>query len=130
MNKKTIKYILLGIGAYAIFATSVLIYYKDNPEAMAWDDREIYNRKYIATLSIGEQLNRTHVIEKLGAPDLSEAKQTEEHNIQILFYRTQRLKSDGMTTQDECTPLLFKNDRLVAWGDSAYQQYKEQILSL
>jgi len=27
---------------------------------------------------------------------------------------------DGITTKDECTPLVFRNGNLVGWGDSAY----------
>ena len=129
MNVKTIKLVLLSVGAYAIFATSVLLYYKDNPEAMPWDDREAYNRKYIAGLSFDESVNKSIIIEKLGSPDISEAKQTAQGNVQVLFYRTQHVKSDGNTTADECTPMLFRNNQLVAWGEDAYQQYKEQQIS-
>jgi len=97
---------------------------------LAWDDREVFNRKYIATLSIDDQLTKASIIENMGSPDLSEAKQTTESNIQVLFYRTQHKKSDGITAKDECTAMIFKNDMLIAWGDNAYQQYKEQMLSL
>lgn len=130
MNIKVVKYILLGIAAYAVFVTSVLMYYKDNPGAMPWDDREVYNRKYIAGLSISDQITKNFIIEKLGTPDISEAKKTTEDNIQVLFYRTQHVKSDGETTLDECTALLFENNQLIAWGENAYQQYKDQQVSL
>lgn len=130
MNKNIVKYLSLGIGVYAIFATSVLFYYKDNPEAMPWDDREVYNRKYISSLSFDDKLTKKIIIEKLGTPDISEAKQTAQDNMQVLFYRTQHVKSDGITTADECTPLLFKNNQIIAWGNSAYQQYKDQQISL
>ena len=130
MNTKVIKRVLLGIGAYALFVTFVLLYYKDNPEAMPWDDREVYNRKYIASLSLEKPTNKSAVIEKLGSPDISEAKKITSGNVQVLFYRTQHVKSDGHTTADECTAMLFKNNQLVAWGKNAYQQYSEQQVSI
>jgi hypothetical protein len=40
-----------------------------------------------------------------------------------MFYRTQHRQADGITTEDECTALLFENNELIAWGDSAYQSY-------
>lgn len=130
MNFKIIRNILLGVVAYAIFATSVLFYYKNNPEDMPWDDREVFNRKYIAALSLDDQLTKNKIIESLGAPDISEAKQTAAANMQVLFYRTQHMKSDGITSVDECTAMIFKNDLLIAWGENAYQQYKQQLLSM
>ncbi len=130
MNKKVLKYVFLGIGGYAIFATTVILYYKDNPGELPWDDREVINRKYISSLSLENKLNKNTIIEKLGSPDISEAKQSENDNFQILLYRTQHIKSDGVTTADECTPLLFKNDKLIAWGENAYQQYKDHKISL
>jgi hypothetical protein len=39
----------------------------------------------------------------------------------VLFYRTHRRDGDGVTTKDECTPLVFKNGLLIGWGDAAYQ---------
>jgi len=130
MNKKVVKYIILGVGAYAIFATTVLYYYENNPGELPWDDREVVNRKFISSLILGDNLNQQTIITKLGTPDISEAKQTAGDNVQVLFYRTQHIKSDGITTQDECTPLLFKNNKLIAWGENAYQQYKDAKLAL
>ncbi|MCP4272972.1 MAG: DUF3192 domain-containing protein [Gammaproteobacteria bacterium] len=129
MNKKVVKYIILGVGAYAIFATSVIYYYKNNPEKLPWDDREEINREYISSLTLDDKVNTDMIITKLGGPDISEAKQTAEDNLQVLFYRTRHIKSDGITTIDECTPLLFKNNQLIAWGENAYQQYKHTRLS-
>ncbi len=130
MNPKIIINILLGIGAYAVFVTVVLMYYKHNPEAMPWDDREVFNRKFIAGLSLDNPVNKNSVIEKLGSPDISEAKKSSSGNVYVLFYRTQHVKSDGKTTEDECTAMLFKGNQLVAWGENAYQQYKEQQISI
>ena len=130
MNKKVVTYVILGIGAYAIFATAVLYYYQNNPGELPWDDREVVNSKYIASLALEHNVSKEIIISKLGGPDISEAKTTAGDNIQVLFYRTQHIKSDGITTVDECTALLFKNNQLIAWGENAYQQYKDAKLSL
>lgn len=130
MNSKVIRNVLIGIGAYAVFVTVVLMYYKDNPEAMPWDDREVYNRNYIAGLSLDSSIDKSMVIEKLGSPDISEAKKLASGNVHVLFYRTQHVTSDGNTTADECTAMLFEDNQLVAWGENAYQQYKDQQISI
>ncbi|SQH75815.1 conserved protein of unknown function [Shewanella benthica] len=36
------------------------------------------------------------------------------------YYHAQ---SDGITTRDECTPLLFRDQKLIAWGSDTYDQY-------
>ena len=48
-----------------------------------------------------------------------------QNAIQVMFYRTQHVRADGLTTQDECTPLLFENEKLIAWGDGAYSSYQQ-----
>ena len=123
MNKRS-KLLLLGFGAYAVFASSYIYLNKDNPEMMDWEDREAFNREYIATLSLDKNLTREQIIEFLGAPDINEAKQINQAEVQVMFYRTQHMKSDSKTTKDECTPLLFKNGKLIAWGEGAYEQYQ------
>ncbi|WYI90788.1 DUF3192 domain-containing protein [Shewanella chilikensis] len=75
-------------------------------------------------MTTGQTLEQT--IETLGRADFSEAIQTHGQSLQVLFYRTQHVKSDGKTTKDECTPLLFKDGRLQAWGEDTYQQYLQQ----
>ncbi|WP_460862523.1 DUF3192 domain-containing protein [Rheinheimera gaetbuli] len=57
----------------------------------------------------------------LGSPDFTEAFNKEGSTVQVLFYRTHHHKSDGKTTKEECTPLIFKQNRLTGWGDKAYQ---------
>lgn len=95
-------------------------FYTANPETMTWREREIFNRKYIGRLEIGT--HRDEVLRLLGPPDISEARTTKDgRNILILFYRTQHVRSDGITTRDETTPLLFTNDELISWGEPAYE---------
>jgi Protein of unknown function (DUF3192) len=123
MNKKVISRILLALAAYGIFVLLVVNFYDDNPSNMKWEDREAFNRQYIATIKL-DNFNFEQALAELGSPDITEAKRTKDKNVQVLFYRTQHMKSDGITTQDECTPLLFVNGLLTAIGSPAYEQFK------
>ncbi|WP_371372679.1 DUF3192 domain-containing protein [Thalassotalea aquiviva] len=85
----------------------------------SFQDREYENRKKIARLSL--DMGYLEVQDHLGVPDFNETFQRNNENIQVLFYRTNRKHKDSMTTKDECTPLVFKNGKLVSWGEKAYK---------
>ena len=121
MNKKVVKRIGIGVGLYAAFVMAVITLYPDSSKNMDWQDREEYNKVQISKLELG--LQKKHIIELLGSPDITEAKRNDNKELQVMFYRTQHKKSDGITTEDECTALLFENNELIAWGDSAYQSF-------
>lgn len=123
MDKKVVKFVGVGFGLYAIFAAGVLTFYEDDPDQMGWEDRQAYNKKFINELSLDAPITKGFVIESLGSPDITEAKVVAEHNYQVMFYRTHHKQSDGITTKDECTPFLFKNGELIAWGEGAYEQF-------
>ncbi|EAW27210.1 hypothetical protein PMAN_b0671 [Pseudoalteromonas marina] len=125
--KKFIRYLILGLGLYALIATLVIAFYKDDPQAMIWQDRESFNKRYIEKLSLDSQTTLNTVLDYLGSPDLTFAKRDNEQVLQIIFYRTQHITSDGITTMDECTGLLFKNGQLILWGPSAYSKYQEEV---
>lgn len=126
MFKKVFRYLILGLGVYALIATLVIAFYKDDPQAMIWQDREAFNKRYIAKLSINKPTTLNSVLDYLGSPDLTYAKRTDDNVWQVIFYRTQHVKSDGITTMDECTGLLFKNGELLLWGPSAHETYMRQ----
>ncbi len=116
--------IVLGlVGAYVLFVVAVVALWDDSPERpdeMDWDDRQHYNAATIATLTLG--MAQSEVVTKLGSPDFNEAfTDPKGSQVQILRYRTHRLKGDGLTTEDETTPLLFRDGKLLAWGDTALQ---------
>jgi hypothetical protein len=119
MNKKVITRIFLALAAYGIFVLLVMSFYDDSPEKMRWEDREAYNRQFIAKLQL-EQFTFEQAISQLGSPDITEARKVVDDKFQVMFYRTQHVKSDGITTQDECTFLLFKNGTLkeIGLGDN------------
>ena len=121
MNSKIAIRIGIGVFLYAIFVVAVFTFYPDKPENMDWKDREEYNKVQVSKLELGVQ--KQTILELLGSPDISEAKRIGDKELQVMFYRTQHRQADGITTADECTPLLFVDGQLVAWGDSAYQSY-------
>ena len=83
-------------------------------------DREYENRKKIARLQLNTPF--ADVQSRLGVADFNEVYQKEGENVQVLYYRTNRKHKDGITTKDECTPLIFRDGLLVSWGEMAYAQ--------
>ncbi|WP_100642221.1 DUF3192 domain-containing protein [Alteromonas facilis] len=123
MNSKVIKMVIGGFALYAVFVYSVVSFFPDSPDDMDWEDREQYNKVQIAKLNLGT--SKKEILALLGSPDITEAKKTRDGMMQVMFYRTQHMKSDGITTQNECTPLLFEDDILIAWGDGVYLNFLE-----
>ena len=60
-------------------------------------------------------------LSQLKTPDFTELLKKDGDVYQVLFYATQSILSDSKMTKDECTPLVFKNDKLVGIGASALQ---------
>lgn len=126
MSKKVIAIIILGLAIYALAFNWVLEYFDDSPTQMKWPDRQEFNRFYINKAKL-QLLDFNQVIKQLGSPDITEAKRVDDNYYQLMYYRTQHMKSDGITSQDECTPLLFKNNKLIAKGEIAEHQYQSLI---
>lgn len=123
MNKR-IWWILAGaVLCYPLVTWLVLNCYPDDPSQMVWSDREAYNKKYISQLTISSKLLQTDIIQKLGGPDITEAEKVGEDVYQVMYYRTKRAVSDGITTTHECTALLFKNQQLIALDADAINIY-------
>ena len=80
-------------------------------------EREQRNRAMIASLTMSTSLPL--VREQLGVPDFSESVRIDGDDYQVLYYRTQRVKGDGLTTKDECTPLVFEDQQLIGSGQLA-----------
>ncbi len=68
------------------------------------------NRSQLDKLKVGMTTNQ--VRKAMGRPYKSEFYGTK----QMWFYITE-WQSDGHTTSDEMTPLVFENDILLGWGD-------------
>ncbi|MCL1126037.1 DUF3192 domain-containing protein [Shewanella surugensis] len=121
MKSKLPLFIGSLFSVYLLFVAFVVIAYEPIADDKDWQDRQAYNLHHIAQLSLGSDI--TQIRTTLGVADYSEAKLSKEIAMQVLFYRTQHSLSDGITTKDECTPLLFKAGKLIAWGKTAYQQF-------
>ena len=76
--------------------------------------REQNNRQHIQSLQLG--ISFADITEKMGIADFNELSIKGSEQYQILYYRTQRKQQDGITTKDECTPLIFKDNSLIGWG--------------
>ncbi|MFC4700039.1 DUF3192 domain-containing protein [Glaciecola siphonariae] len=86
----------------------------------SWKKEQASNKRDINELSLGQ--TKDSVVSKMGAPAFNEALQKEGHAYQLLWYRTHHRESDGITSKDECTPLIFKNAELIGWGETALQK--------
>ncbi|MDN3652590.1 DUF3192 domain-containing protein [Thalassotalea ponticola] len=126
MNSRVIMWIVVAMAIYGAFAYGLLHYYEDKPDQLQWDEREGFNRQYIANLQL-DMTDLNTILTEIGSPDITEAKKVNDDSYQVTFYRTQHRHSDGKTTQDECTALLFKNGTLIGIGDSAYQDFKNFV---
>ena len=87
-----------------------------------WESQQKKNREIISELALNTQ--RSHILSKLGAPSFSEAFVKGDDEYRVLYYRTQHIDSDGDTTKDETTPLIFENDKLIGWGQDVLQSVR------
>lgn len=116
MSKSIIKLAL--VSTLSIGLSGCVIVAKDgNWSDDNWRATQKENRKAIANLELDTA--RSQVMAELGSPDFSEAFTRDGDNYQVLYYRTQHRHSNNETTKDETTPLIFKNDKLVGWGEES-----------
>ena len=93
--------------------------YNNDGQHSNWESREKNNRAHIQNMVIGSSY--LDITNKMGIADFNEVISGNANNYQVLYYRTQRQDSDGVTTKDECTPLVFSNGELEGWGMSFVQ---------
>jgi hypothetical protein len=86
----------------------------------SWENVQKQNKRKIANLNVGDDYKS--VRSDMGTPDFNEAYSADGKEYQVIFYRTNRTRSDGHTTKDECTPLIFVDGKLMAWGQKAYDK--------
>ena len=85
-----------------------------------WRAIQARNRKNLMKLEL--EMTKNKVVQIMGTPTLNEAYKTgDEGELVILFYYTNRKWADGNFTKDECIPIVFKNGKLIGWGDEFYQ---------
>ncbi len=83
-----------------------------------WRNAEQTNRKHISRLQ--QDISYDNILNRMGIADFNEFYAKGDDTYQVLYYRTQLIDGDGVTTKDECTPLVFKNSALLGWGETAY----------
>ena len=85
----------------------------------SWQKQHKNNREVISNLALDTSYQT--VLNKLNTPSFSELLKQGDDVYQVLFYATHSIHSDGKITKDECTPLVFKNDKLIGVGDTIYK---------
>jgi hypothetical protein len=111
------------IGALALSVTGCVIavdtdHWKEDMHG--WQDRQKHNLRATEQLRIGR--TRDSIVAEMGQADFTEAFVREGKTFDVLFYRTRLVAEDGRTTKDETTPLVFVDNALVGWGDSAIEK--------
>ncbi len=84
----------------------------------SWEKQHQSNREVIANLALDTSYHT--VLNKLHTPNFTELLKQGDDVYQVLFYATHSIHSDSKITKDECTPLVFKNEKLVGVGDTIY----------
>ncbi|WP_257324470.1 DUF3192 domain-containing protein [Pseudoalteromonas rhizosphaerae] len=84
----------------------------------SWEEHHQFNRESISGLTLDTSYQ--NALNKLKTPDFTELLKKDGDVYQVLFYATHSIHSDGKMTKDECTPLVFKNEKLIGVGDSIY----------
>lgn len=114
---QAIKCVALVVAAILLSNLSGCIVVNGEPgwHSSDWEDEQKENRAIISSLEIG--MPRDEVVGRLGTPNFSEAFTQDGDEFRVLFFRTERRHPDGKTTRDETTPLIFRNDALIGWGN-------------
>lgn len=117
MKLKTIALVSILPLSLMMGGCSIQIHDGETSYKSGWENTEKANRRHIAQLEPG--MSYSQVKDLMGLPDFNELETRDGRKEQRLYYRTHRADADGETTKDECTPILFVNDKLVSWGPAA-----------
>lgn len=118
--KKTSNFVPASLAALsALLLVSGCVVVVDNEKSnretsSGFEQREADNRAVLSRLAISSSTHQ--VLDVMGTPDFDEQLTRNNTQYRVLYYRTQRVTADGMTTKDECTPLVFANGSLLGWG--------------
>ena len=82
-----------------------------------WRERTT-NLENSRNLRVG--MSKEQVISVMGQPLADEAYSSPN----LWFYYIDTKWYDGLATEDECMPLVFKNGKLVGWGNDFYNQIR------
>ena len=118
---KTLFIILISTLLFSALSGCVIVAGEHDGNNDNWRSEQRDNRELISNLKLN--ITRSVVFDQLGVPSYSDAFAKGSDEYRILYYRTQHTKSDGETTKDETTPLVFKNNKLVGWGHHANSKF-------
>lgn len=123
--KKTLLALLILAPLSAALTGCVIAVDGDHDDHLSTnsDDREFENRKKISAIALKSQYSM--VVSQLGVADFTEAYQVNDKVIKVVYYRTQRVHKDGLTTKDECTYLQFENGVLTDTGEGSRYERKK-----
>lgn len=115
----TLRSLVLACLAATILSGCVVAIGNDGPgKESDWARIERDNRAAIDDLLLGMGFNEARS-RMPHEPAFSEAFTLDGVAHRVLFYRTQRVQGDGVTTRDETTPLVFVDGQLAGWGEAA-----------
>lgn len=97
----------------AFFAVGLALVSCLSPEA-------ILNLENVAKLKEG--MTKDEVLSIMGKPLEKEIYNKPD----VWFYYTESKWSDGNSTSDECTPLVFEGGKLVGIGEEFYKKYRQK----
>ncbi len=86
----------------------------------SWQAQQDLNRSTIHAAALGSSIE--DIRGRLGEADFTEAFVRNDGEYRVLFYRTHHMRSDGKTTRDETTPVIFRDGALVGFGDDFYRR--------
>lgn len=117
--KTVVKVLSLAVLVGTMSGCVVAVGDHDFDQDESWRKEQQANKNYINGLSLGTSIQQ--VRNSMGSPAFSESFQQQGELVEVLYFRTEHRHSDGETTKDECTPLIFKAGKLSGWGAKAYQ---------
>ena len=98
---------------------------KDEHSFQKKHSNEFENRKNIESLALNSEYSQASTL--LGVADFTESYQVKGKEVKVIYYRTQRLHKDVVTSKDECTYLQFENNILTEIGSGGSYQRIEAI---
>ncbi|WP_372872782.1 DUF3192 domain-containing protein [Shewanella sp.] len=106
-----------GLLAATLMLGGCVVNVKDGNNYQDWQQTELQNREHLSRLSLG--MPKADALALMGRADFHEAWSDNGKEVQVFYFRTNRIHGDGTTTKEECTPVVFHNDLLVGWGATA-----------
>jgi len=82
------------------------------------------NRDKLSTLRIG--MFQDEVLQKMGKPWKTESFLKDNSPYVVLYYVTQRIP-DGATTDDEMTPVVFRDGIFIGWGRRFFSDLRIEV---